>query len=84
MSIFDYIWILWQHLSHLYPKQQQSFLCIQYEVSGGTNININPPIIKSIAVNFQLAKSMWRIKTSTRALRGMPKIVPNEINRGNV
>lgn len=83
MTIFDYVWILWQPLSHLYP-QQQSFLCIQYEVSGGTNINRNPPIIKSIAVIFQLAKSTWRTKTSTSALRGTPKIVPNEMNRGNV
>lgn len=54
------------------------------ESEGGININMNPPIIKSVAVNFQLKKLTFLTAKSTIAFIGMPSRVPIDIKSGKV
>ena len=63
---------------------QHSFPSIQRDVEGGTSISKNPPITRSIAVIFQLAKSTCLITASSSAFKGIPMMVPREMNNGKV
>lgn len=54
------------------------------ESEGGVSISIKPPTMQSAAVNFQLKKLTRLITRSTIAFRGIPNIVPIEMNSGKV
>jgi len=61
-----------------------TFLWRNTESLEGVSINKNPPIISMAAVIFQFKKSICLIMTSTKAFRGIPRIVPIEMKSGNV
>ena len=54
------------------------------ESEAGVSIIKKPAMMKSVAVNFQLRKLTPLTKKSTKALMGIPRSVPIEINRGKV
>lgn len=54
------------------------------ESEAGVSISINPPTMKSAAVNFQLKKLTCLNTRSTMAFNGIPSTVPIEMKRGNV